>query len=79
MANGKAQAISAGTQPADHVNPVVVEAMREAGIDISGNKPKMLTLEMVEKADRMITMGCGDEALLSQTKRVNKILLFFLS
>ena len=56
------KAYSAGTQPADEVNPVVVEAMREAGINISGNKPKILTMEMVEKADRMITMGCGAEA-----------------
>ena len=62
MAKGKAMAYSAGTQPADNVNPVVVEAMREVGIDIGGNKPKGLTLEMVEKADRMITMGCGAEA-----------------
>ncbi|MDD5038792.1 MAG: arsenate reductase ArsC [Dehalococcoidales bacterium] len=62
LAGGKAQAISAGTQPGDRVNPVVVEAMREVGIDISGNKPKALTLEMVEKAGRMITMGCGAEA-----------------
>jgi len=62
LAGGKAQALSAGTQPADEVNPVVVEAMREAGIDISGNKPKALTIDMVEKADRMITMGCGAEA-----------------
>jgi protein-tyrosine-phosphatase len=62
LAGGKAQAYSAGTQPADKVNPVVVEAMREAGINIGGNKPKALTLDMVEKADRMITMGCGEEA-----------------
>ena len=62
MAKGKAQAYSAGTQPADKVNPVVAEAMKEIGIDISGNKPKALTLEMVEQADRMITMGCGDDA-----------------
>ena len=62
LAKGKALALSAGTQPADKVNPVVVEAMQEVGIDISGNKPKMLTLEMVEKADRMITMGCGADA-----------------
>ena len=62
MAKGKAQAISAGTQPADTVNPVVVAAMREVGINISGNRPKMLTVEMVEKSDRMITMGCGAEA-----------------
>ena len=62
MAKGKALAISAGTQPGDKVHPVVVEAMQQVGIDISGNKPKMLTMEMVEKADRMITMGCGADA-----------------
>ena len=62
LAGGKAQALSAGTQPADEVNPVVVEAMKEAGMDISGKKPKMLTMDMVEKAERMITMGCGAEA-----------------
>jgi protein-tyrosine-phosphatase len=62
MAKGKAIAFSAGTQPGDKVNPVVVEAMKEIGIDISGNKPKMLTLEIIEKADKMITMGCGDDA-----------------
>lgn len=62
LSMGKAQAISAGTQPADKVNPVVVEAMKEVGINISANKPKALTMEMVEKADKMITMGCGAEA-----------------
>lgn len=62
LAKGKAQAHSAGTQPGDEVNPVVAEAMCEVGIDISGNKPKALTMDMVEKADRMITMGCGAEA-----------------
>jgi arsenate reductase (thioredoxin) len=62
MAQGKGGAISAGTQPGGQVNPVVVTAMREAGIDISQNKPQMLTLEMIEKADKMITMGCGADA-----------------
>jgi protein-tyrosine-phosphatase len=62
LAKGKAQALSAGTQPAGEVNPVVVEAMREAGINIGGNKPKALTMDMVDKADRMITMGCGADA-----------------
>ena len=62
LAHGKAQALSAGTQPVSEVNPVVVEAMKEVGIDISDNKPKALTLEMVEKAEKMITMGCGAEA-----------------
>jgi len=62
MAKGKALAISACTQPADKVLPMVIEVMREVGIDIAGNKPKALTMEMVEKADRMITMGCGADA-----------------
>jgi len=62
LAKGKARGLSAGTQPADKVNPVVAEAMREVGIDISGNKPKVLTMEMIEKADRVITMGCGADA-----------------
>ena len=62
IAEGEAIALSAGTQPGDKVHPVVVEAMKEVGIDISGNKPKMLTLEMIEKADKMITMGCGADA-----------------
>ena len=62
IAEGKAIALSAGTQPGDKVHPIVVEAMKEAGIDISENKPKMLTMEMIEKADKMITMGCGADA-----------------
>jgi arsenate reductase len=62
LAKGKAQALSSGTQPASEVNPVVVEVMREAGINIAGNKPKILTFDMVKNADRMITMGCGAEA-----------------
>ena len=62
LAKGKAKGLSAGTQPADKVNPVVVKAMREVGIDISANKPKALTIDMVKKADKMITMGCGAEA-----------------
>jgi len=62
LAKGRARAISAGTKPGEKVNPVVVQAMKEVGIDISGNKPKMLTFEMIEKADRMITMGCGEDA-----------------
>jgi arsenate reductase (thioredoxin) len=62
LVGGKAQALSAGTQPANTVNLVVVEAMREVGINIGGNKPKLLTMDMVKKAERMITMGCGAEA-----------------
>ena len=62
LAKGKAKAVSAGTNPGIGVNPVVIEAMKEVGIDISGNKPKLLTLDMAENADRMITMGCGADA-----------------
>ena len=61
LAGGRASATSAGTSPAAKVNPAVVKAMREVGIDISQQKPKMLTLEMMESADRVITMGCGVE------------------
>ena len=56
-----AQAISAGTHPADRVHPVVVEAMREVGIDLSNAKPQRLTAALAENAEMLITMGCGDE------------------
>ncbi len=65
MAQGRARAISAGSQPADSVNPTVVKAMREAGIDISRNKPKLLTLEMMEGIDKAITMGCENSCPLT--------------
>jgi arsenate reductase (thioredoxin) len=54
------RAESAGTEPAREVSPEVVEAMRESGIDLSGRRPKKLSLEMQLHADRAITMGCGD-------------------
>jgi len=59
LAKGEAVAISAGTQPAAQVNPTLVTAMREVGIEIGNQKPKLLTLEMLESADRVITMGCN--------------------
>ena len=62
-AGGKAMALSAGTKPASAVDPRTIEVMREVGIDISGNKPKALTMEMLEQADRVITMGCGVEGV----------------
>jgi protein-tyrosine-phosphatase len=67
MAAGKAMAHSAGTQPADELNPVVVEAMREIDIDISDNKPKLLTRDMLEQADMVVTMGCGIEGVCPAT------------
>ncbi|MDH7602927.1 MAG: arsenate reductase ArsC [Armatimonadota bacterium] len=59
---GKIEALSAGTQPAGALNPVVVEAMKEIGYDMSDHHPKLLTLDMVESADRIVTMGCGVDA-----------------
>ena len=59
LGGGKVTASSAGTEPGSAVNPTVVRVMREAGLDISRQKPKMLTLEMMEGADRAISMGCG--------------------
>jgi protein-tyrosine-phosphatase len=57
----RAIAISAGTQPAEHVHPVVVEAMLELGIDLRGSKPQKLTQELAKEAGLLITMGCGDD------------------
>jgi arsenate reductase len=67
FAAGKAKAFSAGTQPASHVNPTVAKAMREVGIDISAQHPKMLTPEMVDDADKVVTMGCGVEGICPAT------------
>jgi arsenate reductase len=55
------RAASAGTQPSSSVNPMVVQAMKEKGIDISSNKPKMLTNEMIAQASLVVTMGCSVE------------------
>lgn len=56
----KARAVSAGTEPADHVHPVVVEAMRERGVDLSGAEPRKLTGELAQGAAFLVTMGCGE-------------------
>jgi len=61
-AGGKARAISAGTSPAANVEPAVVTVMKELSIDISGNKPKPLTPELIDRANLVITMGCSAEA-----------------
>jgi arsenate reductase len=57
----KGRAISAGTQPGEHVHPEVVAAMREVGIDLAGIQPRRLTDELVVRATLLVTMGCGDE------------------
>ena len=56
----KARAISAGTQPSDHVHPVVVDAMKEKGIDLSKAEPQKLTADLAKGAAFLITMGCGE-------------------
>lgn len=56
----KAEGISAGTQPGDHVHPEVVEALKEIGIDVSNNKPQKLTLELAQTCSLLVTMGCGE-------------------
>ena len=56
-------AASAGTNPAYSVNPVVIGVMREKGYDISSQKPKILTPEMIDSADLVVTMGCSVEQL----------------
>jgi len=60
-AGGRHESRSAGTRPAEHVHPIVAEAMLEIGIDVSGNRPQKLTDELGQWADLVITMGCGDE------------------
>jgi protein-tyrosine-phosphatase len=60
---GKILATSAGNRPADKVNPLVVEAMKEKDIDISMKKPKLITFEMAQDADLIVTMGCNDQGI----------------
>jgi arsenate reductase len=60
LAAGRIEVRSAGSNPADQVNPVAVEAMREVGIDVSVETPKLLTIDAVKASDVCITMGCGD-------------------
>lgn len=57
----QARAISAGTQPAQRVHPVVVDVMREAGIDLASAQPQKLSEKLAQGAEMLITMGCGDE------------------
>jgi arsenate reductase len=60
LAGDRIEIWSAGSEPADQINPTAIEVMREVGIDISGETPKILTTDSVSKADVVITMGCGD-------------------
>ncbi|MFD4139414.1 MULTISPECIES: arsenate reductase ArsC [unclassified Streptomyces] len=60
LAGDRVEVRSAGSLPADQVNPAAVEAMKEVGVDISAQQPKVLTTEAVQASDYVITMGCGD-------------------
>ena len=69
LAGDKVEVRSAGSAPADSINPAVVEAMLEVGIDISHEMPKVLTTSAVEQSDVVITMGCGDACPFFPGKR----------
>ncbi len=67
--NGRHEARSAGTTPADRVHSNVVEVMREVGVDLDGRVPRLLTTELAQWADLVITMGCGDSCPVIPGKR----------
>jgi arsenate reductase len=69
LSGGAVEVRSAGSAPADQINPAVRDAMLEEGIDISAEKPKILTNEAVQASDVVITMGCGDTCLIFPGKR----------
>ena len=68
-AGGRVDVRSAGSEPADRLNPAVVEAMRERGIDLAGREPRRLADEDVRAADVVVTMGCGDSCPVYPGKR----------
>ena len=68
-AQGRHRALSAGTTPAERVHPEVEAVMREIDIDLSGRTPRKLTPELVQQADTIVTMGCGDECPYFPSKR----------
>ena len=69
LAGDRVEVLSAGSVPKDSINPIAVEAMREVGIDISNQQPKILTTEAVFESDAVITMGCGDACPIFPSKR----------
>ncbi len=68
-AAGRHEADSAGTTPGEHVHPIVVDVMREVGIDIADRVPQQLTTELAQRADIVVTMGCGDQCPYIPGKR----------
>ena len=69
LAGDRVTVLSAGSQPADRINPVAVQAMSEDGVDITAATPKILTTEAVQESDVVITMGCGDTCPIYPGKR----------
>jgi protein-tyrosine-phosphatase len=69
LAGDRVEVRSAGSQPADQINPAVAEAMKEVGIDITSETPKVLTTDAVQASDVVITMGCGDTCSVFPGKR----------
>jgi arsenate reductase (thioredoxin) len=69
LADDRIEVRSAGSTPADAVNPIAVDAMKEAGVDISAEAPKVLTMDAVEASDVCVTMGCGDACPVFPGKR----------
>ncbi|EKU45768.1 arsenate reductase ArsC [Brevibacterium casei] len=69
LAGDRIEVRSAGSMPADHINPVAVEAMTEEGIDITAEEPTVLTTDDVRSSDVVITMGCGDACPIFPGKR----------
>jgi protein-tyrosine-phosphatase len=69
LAGDRVNVFSAGSEPADKLNPAAVEVMKEEGIDIAGNRPEILTTDAVRAADVVITMGCGDTCPIFPGKR----------
>jgi arsenate reductase len=69
LAGDRVTVLSAGSEPAEHINPVAIQAMAEVGIDIAAEQPKVLTDEVVQESDVVITMGCGDTCPFYPGKR----------
>ena len=69
LAGDRIEVRSAGSEPADQLNPAAIAAMREVGIDIAGEQPKLLETDAVRGADVVITMGCGDTCPIYPGKR----------
>lgn len=69
LGGDRVEVLSGGSEPADQLNPVAVDAMAEEGIAITGSRPALMTTDMVREADVVITMGCGDACPVFLGKR----------